>query len=304
MSREEQATSLPQWQQLIGRSFIPMSVFANAQTASKTDFNACIVQTHLGAVGISNVVSDAHTATRTARDIRLHPADYYKVSIQLEGTCRIEQKNRITELHPGMACIYDVTHPYSLDFPGYSRSIVIQIPRSEFSLPSATVSNISVLPFTPEEAFTHLIEATLERNTGSRSTPHRAAGIIAFLSASLSELNPCRATQSSLVRIERYKRYATAHLSNPDLRQEDVANANFVSVRQMQRVFQEHGLSFAVWLKEERLSRAHKLLVTTTDAVTMVAIECGFSSLQHFSRVYKERYGEAPALARKKRQMP
>lgn len=56
----------------------------------------------------------------------------------------------------------------------------------------------------------------------------------------------------------------------------------------------------AVWRKM-RLAHGHWLLLNTTDTVTQIALECGFSDGSHFSRWFKNTYGETPAEFRGRR---
>ena len=48
-----------------------------------------------------------------------------------------------------------------------------------------------------------------------------------------------------------------------------------------------------------RLEQAEQLLRSTTAPVTIVAERCGFSDPYHFSRAFKQRYGQAPSACRK-----
>lgn len=54
------------------------------------------------------------------------------------------------------------------------------------------------------------------------------------------------------------------------------------------------------WLRERRLARARTMLSSGNLQVSEVAFQCGFENLSHFSRVFKEAYGHAPALMREK----
>jgi AraC family carnitine catabolism transcriptional activator len=45
----------------------------------------------------------------------------------------------------------------------------------------------------------------------------------------------------------------------------------------------------------QRLAKAHKLLQQTDLSVTEVAVSAGFTSLEHFSRVYRQTFGVSPS---------
>lgn len=66
--------------------------------------------------------------------------------------------------------------------------------------------------------------------------------------------------------------------------------------RDFQQVF---GTAPGRWLREQRLQRAKLLLAGGDLQVSEVAFQCGFENLSHFSRAFKEEYGQPPAALRK-----
>lgn len=73
------------------------------------------------------------------------------------------------------------------------------------------------------------------------------------------------------------------------------------SLRQVERLFQAQlGQSMAQTALSIRLDSAAHRLRTTDAAVTTVALDCGFVSAAHFSRVFKRRFGAAPSDLRKR----
>lgn len=62
--------------------------------------------------------------------------------------------------------------------------------------------------------------------------------------------------------------------------------------RDFERVFQ---LPPSLWLREKRLDYARRLLTTTDMSVSDVCLESGFENFSHFSRSFKDFYGESPS---------
>ena len=58
------------------------------------------------------------------------------------------------------------------------------------------------------------------------------------------------------------------------------------------------GCSPSEYLTELRLRRAATLLVSTNLSVSEIALEVGYLSLSHFSRVFRERFGKTPRAFR------
>lgn len=78
----------------------------------------------------------------------------------------------------------------------------------------------------------------------------------------------------------------------------DVAAAAGVSVRSLQRAFQEYfGLSPMRLIEEKRLTAVHRDLADPAKDVTVseVAYRWGFSHLPRFAALYARRYGELPS---------
>jgi AraC-like DNA-binding protein len=53
------------------------------------------------------------------------------------------------------------------------------------------------------------------------------------------------------------------------------------------------------WLAEKKLTRSHYLITTTDKPVSDVALESGFENFAHFSKVFKQKFGESPMNLRK-----
>jgi AraC-like DNA-binding protein len=71
------------------------------------------------------------------------------------------------------------------------------------------------------------------------------------------------------------------------------------SLSTFKREFRKHyGVSPGRWLLDRRLEHSASLLLTTEMSVTEVMLECGFEDLSHFSRAFKEKFGQAPSAYR------
>jgi len=78
--------------------------------------------------------------------------------------------------------------------------------------------------------------------------------------------------------------------------------ARFVglSSRQLDRLFARHlKCSFQSLYRSIRLTHARKLLEQSPLSVTEIAFAAGFTSIAHFSRLYRRQFGQSPAAARR-----
>ena len=124
-----------------------------------------------------------------------------------------------------------------------------------------------------------------------RTTPRDAAGP-QRPSASERHGTTNRIVLQALAMIE-------ASLDSPPSRAA-IAAACGRSLRQVERLFQVHlGQTMAQTMLALRLDSAAHRLRTTDASVTAVALDCGFVSAAHFSRVMRQRFGVPPSALRK-----
>jgi AraC-like DNA-binding protein len=112
----------------------------------------------------------------------------------------------------------------------------------------------------------------------------------------------CRSCPASEV-----KEYTLAHLGDPALSPQAAAQACFVSVRQVHRLFASEGRTFGGWVREQRLRRCRDDLADPRLghlAVAEIATRWGFRSAAHFTRAFHARYGTTPSSARPRGRLP
>lgn len=76
---------------------------------------------------------------------------------------------------------------------------------------------------------------------------------------------------------------------------------NFSSSHFMKYFKNVMGTSFIDYLNEYRLSMASRLLLSSSDNILDVAVECGYDNLSYFNRLFKKKYGVTPSAYRKNR---
>jgi acetamidase/formamidase/AraC-like DNA-binding protein len=86
-------------------------------------------------------------------------------------------------------------------------------------------------------------------------------------------------------------------LDDPDLTPARVAEAEGISERYMQRLFEGSGSSFTHYLRERRLQRTSAELSNPAEAhhsISEIAYRNGFNDSAHFSRAFRHRFGLSP----------
>jgi AraC-like DNA-binding protein len=98
-----------------------------------------------------------------------------------------------------------------------------------------------------------------------------------------------------LARLAQARKYINQHLADGALTPDIVAQALRISRTTLFALFKPIG-GVSQYIRERRLARAYQaLLVNATLAnVSQVAMSCGFTSVPHFARAFKEAYGVTP----------
>ena len=102
-------------------------------------------------------------------------------------------------------------------------------------------------------------------------------------------------------RLKAIKNDVARHLGAEALSVAVIAARHKMTVRAVQRLFEESGVTFTEHLIAQRLERARALISDPRNAarnVTTIAYEVGFSDLSYFNRAFRRRFGAAPSELR------
>jgi len=97
------------------------------------------------------------------------------------------------------------------------------------------------------------------------------------------------------------KRHVDLHLADPDLTPASVAAALGISARQLHRLFEPSGSTFARHVLRQRLLRCRDTIAGATGtgrSVLDIAFGWGFNSMATFYRAFVSEFGSSPAMLR------
>ena len=110
---------------------------------------------------------------------------------------------------------------------------------------------------------------------------------------------PSTAGAKVMGRIGNVFRYIEENYSNPISLPEAAAASGYVPTY-FSRVFKScTGMTFYDYLTLFRVRKAEAALIASSDSIASIAVECGFSSVKTFDRVFKEHAGISPLKFRK-----
>lgn len=96
------------------------------------------------------------------------------------------------------------------------------------------------------------------------------------------------------------KKDVVSHIED-DLSIDGVAARHGLSPRYIRMLFESEGTTFTEFVREERLNRAHRMLISRRfdhRRIADIAYETGFNDLSYFNRTFRRRFGMSPGDVR------
>jgi AraC-like DNA-binding protein len=246
------------------------------------------------------VAGSPMSAERASRHLSAPAVGDYLLAVHLTGTARASQDGRDVDLGPGDFALFDSARPYSIAFRarGAFAHIIYQVPRASLDARrgagKATALAVPAASAPGRLAFPYL--RTLAAEAPGQAFVDVALDLIAgaLLAAAGYRAGP---PAPAPARIRELKTCALAHLGDPGLSPESIARASYISVRQLHRLFAREQLSFAAWVREQRLRRCRDDLADPGLrhlAISEIAGRWGYRSPAHFTRAFSARFGVTP----------
>lgn len=156
---------------------------------------------------------------------------------------------------------------------------------------------VGILPVSPEQrlAAQQIYDAALTQNEDLIVE----ARCLELVNTTLKTLAAAPAARSALARDKQAVQTVLQCMHDAlerDWSVAELAAEAGISTKRLKRIFPAHtGLPVYKYLQEARLSGAKRLLTEGSNRVTDVALTVGYSSLSHFSALFRRRFGMSPS---------
>lgn len=289
------------WRAVLADTFVPFEVSADADA-----FRAELRAGCIGGVEVSDINAGPQVARCTTRTINRGDPDYYKVALQLRGSCVVSQDGRQATVAPGDLAVYDCTRPLELSFGESFRMLAFMFPRNRLRLQPRVVDaviarRISGATGTAGVVIPFLISLAEQQDQVAPQTAHHLADtaldLLATLVDELSGNGPADMDPATSALMIRIRHYIDQNLRNPDLSPEQIAAAHHISVRYLYKLFHAEHTGVARYIRERRLEQCRRDLADHrlhAKPVGVVAARWGFLNAAHFSRLFKATYDASP----------
>src|SRR5699024_9099004 len=256
MLLEDTANDFDGWQSLVSDSFVPL----DTEPQRRGGFTGRISARDYDSVVMSQINADPHAVlrtpgliSRTRSDEHGATANYFKVSLQLDGHGLLIQDGREMALAPGTLAIYDTSRPYTLSFDSDFSSYVMMYPQSRVNLPVAAVGQLTATPIGADHRLGAVVAQVISQAGAmlpslNRATGVRLAGNVVDLLTTVmaDELTAAGGEADERQRMwDEITDFIDAHLSDPQLSPSTIAAAHFISVRTLHQVFEGSGETVA-----------------------------------------------------------
>jgi AraC-like DNA-binding protein len=296
-----------EWKRIVSNSFVPLEVTSEDAEA----FRGRMKSRAVGEILITEITASSHQVHRTLSLIAQNDKKYIKMSLQMSGTGLLMQDGRQAILGPGDIAIYDTSRPYTLEFHGDFRSLVVMFPHSHVDLPADALARLTATRIVGDEGIARLVGpflVHLARNmdrlvghSGIRLVHNAIDLVTTVLYSQLDSAENDTSTTHRASLLREVHAYIDTHLSDPDLSPRDIAAATYISTRHLHGIFKEQGVTVSAWIRSRRLEHCRRDLtdpLLDSKPVSAIAARWGFTDASHFSRLFRATFGEAPTRFR------
>jgi AraC-like DNA-binding protein len=289
------------WREMILRLFADVEIGAipNPEFFGKVRSQKCEL------LRVSDVGAAAQAVNRRHLQPRCKEEDKYFAVLMLQGTEHLEQDGNRAVIRPGDFSIYDATRPHYLTFENDWRQIIVSVPRTCLNELVVDMEYRTATRISTDSPVGRVMRSFLESLNSQigQFTPAEMArlseSITHLITLTLGHLQPMdpEHSRSQALTLTRVKVYINDNLGNPAFSAQQVSLATGLSVRYINKLFEQEGVSLMRYVLRRRLERCGRDLLNPVNAATRVsdiAFRWGFNDLSHFSRVFREFYGLAP----------
>jgi AraC-like DNA-binding protein len=302
------AQRVSRWAEYVSDTYAEFGV----DTDDEREFKARLCRIQLGSIGMSwfeTTASHGRAKRASVGQWSAPLSDAFLLSLQVEGEMCGRQFGTEVRTRPGDVVLIDATRSWDVSSIGNVSNITLKLPSEKMLALTERPADYCGRAF-PHDPNTKAVSAIIIALRDAIEAAPDAEWDDAYedvLVSAISTLFPRGASVSeATVREESLRRKAIAFIERnlfaPDLDGEQVAAELGVSVRTIQRLFNDNGLTPGKYILDRRIITAGEQLRSGEGAskITDLAYSLGFNDLSHFTRVFRKKFGQSPTEFRDK----
>jgi hypothetical protein len=176
---------LDAWRQHISEIFGPAWVHGGDPGAFRSG------DIHVSGIGnlvVAQVSADSRTIVRISKAAAAaSEQDFYKVKLQVSGSCVVEQQGTETSLKPGDLALFDARRPYRFAYRGHFSSVFVMLPPRLLPFNLKSLEQAGVVPVSGQRGLGAVISAFLAQLGRELGSPRTSTA----LTSRCRTLRPC-----------------------------------------------------------------------------------------------------------------
>jgi AraC family transcriptional activator of tynA and feaB len=232
------------------------------------------------------------------------------ISLQKEGETIAAQGGRECRIGPGDLLLIDPSRPFHFETGSVCAS-VLEFPAHALRSLVPQVDDLVAVAINSYQGAAALFRAMFDElfviapTMGEDEADRAADALPHVLAAAVGAIGEARAPSPSAIKLlhkQRIRSFVLDRLSDPALDVHAVADGVRLSPRYIHQLFADEPMTLMKWLWAERLERCRRELSMPplrARSISEIAYGWGFSDLAHFSRAFRERFGQSPRALRK-----
>ncbi|MGC5561607.1 helix-turn-helix domain-containing protein [Streptomyces sp. FR-108] len=261
-------------------------------------FEAAVDHTAVGPLIVTRIQATAATVIRDNHTITSSDTEWVHFNLHHRGPVSATQDGRTTTVKPGELFACDNTRPYRLVGAGLIDMSVLCVPRASLGRYVDSLNRRTALPIPIQGGIGRLLNHALTAvdedfpREGAAGL-HLADALTSVLLATFTDTSPERAPVASDL-VDRIRAYTLANLGDNHLSATRVASRHRISVRHLHALFKGSDLTFAAWVRHERMLRIRRDLLnpaTASISTAAIAARWGVHDVKHLGRALKREFG-------------
>jgi AraC-like DNA-binding protein len=290
-------------QKLVSSFLVPLRI----EAAAGSPFRAHVKHADVGPMVVARVRSTPHAVVRRPGAITSTDRELFKLVLHRRGGLDVAQADHRARMRPGDIVIFDATRPYNVTAPDSCDVVVVGVPRAAFGSRADAVARHGARVLPADRGTRSVIASVLTGLADHLDELPGPGGVriadamTSLIVAAFTDSTPER-VDSGTEFADRILAYTLANLDDPTLSAESVAARHGISVRHLHTLLRHRDVTFAAWVRSERLRRIRSDLLdpTLADRTTAsIAARWGLHDSAHLSRALKREYGQTAADLRR-----
>jgi AraC-like DNA-binding protein len=290
------------WSEVIGRSLLNVEI----EQACAGEFRAHATLRTLPGLRILSAASSPVIYRRTAPLIR---GDDVLFSFGAAEGCHAQQRDRDAVLQPGDALLMLGSERAVVERRTAGRMNCLRVPYAALATHVRRVEDAFCRRIPGETPTLRLLaryldlldnDEVLARPELRESAVTHVLDLVALVVGATGDAAALAAGRGlRAARLKAVKDDIARRLGEESLSVATIAARHKITVRAVQRLFEQSGATFTEYLVAQRLERARRLISDPRNpTVTAIAYEVGFSDLSYFNRAFRRRFGATPSELR------